>query len=91
VAKDEDTRRRMSTTLREFYDVQGIAPARFVHDLQRGQCGTKPDLDPVDAIVKPRPRGTRPGWPRPKLQRSRSPRQTDRRRWLATPSPGSSG
>jgi hypothetical protein len=36
VAEDEDARRRMSTTLREFYDMQGVAPAGLVHGLRHG-------------------------------------------------------
>jgi hypothetical protein len=35
VAEDEDTRCRMSTTLREFYDVHGVAPAELAHGLSR--------------------------------------------------------
>jgi hypothetical protein len=36
VAEDEDARRRMSTMLREFYDIRGDAPAGLAHGLQRG-------------------------------------------------------
>jgi hypothetical protein len=36
VAEDEDARCRMSTTLREFYDVHGVAPAGLAHGLRRG-------------------------------------------------------
>jgi hypothetical protein len=36
VAEDEDARRRMSTVLREFYDVHGDAPAELAHGLRRG-------------------------------------------------------
>jgi hypothetical protein len=31
VAEDEDTRRRMSTALREFYNTHGDAPAELAH------------------------------------------------------------
>jgi hypothetical protein len=36
VAKDEDARRCMSTTLREFYDADGVMPAELDHGLRRG-------------------------------------------------------
>jgi hypothetical protein len=36
VAEDEDDRRRMSTALREFYDVQGDAPTELAHGQRRG-------------------------------------------------------
>jgi hypothetical protein len=36
VAEDEDARRRMSTTLREFYDAHGVTPAGLAHGFQRG-------------------------------------------------------
>jgi hypothetical protein len=36
VAEDEDDRCRMSTTLREFYDVHGVAPAGLAHGLRHG-------------------------------------------------------
>jgi hypothetical protein len=36
VAEDVDTRRRMSSTLREFYDAQGTTLAGEAHGLQRG-------------------------------------------------------
>jgi hypothetical protein len=36
VAEDEDARRRMSTTLREFYDAHGVTPAELAHGLRRG-------------------------------------------------------
>jgi hypothetical protein len=36
VAKDEDARRCMSTTLREFYDADGVAPAELAHGLRCG-------------------------------------------------------
>jgi hypothetical protein len=36
VAEDEDTQRRMSTMLREFYDTQGVTPAGLAHGLRRG-------------------------------------------------------
>jgi hypothetical protein len=36
VADDEDTWHRVSSTLREFYAVQGTAPARETHDLRHG-------------------------------------------------------
>jgi hypothetical protein len=36
VAEDEDARHRMSTTLHEFYDVHGVAPAGLAHGLWRG-------------------------------------------------------
>jgi hypothetical protein len=35
VVKDEDARRRMSTTLREFYDAHGVTPAGLAHGLRR--------------------------------------------------------
>jgi hypothetical protein len=37
VAKDEDTRHRISTTLREFYDAHGVAVAEPAHGLRCGQ------------------------------------------------------
>jgi hypothetical protein len=37
VTEDEDTRRRMSTTLREFYDAHAVASAEPAHGLRRGQ------------------------------------------------------
>jgi hypothetical protein len=36
VAKNEDARCRMSTTLREFYDAHGVMPAELAHGLWRG-------------------------------------------------------
>jgi hypothetical protein len=36
VAEDVDARRRMSSTLCEFYDAQGTAPAGEAHGLRRG-------------------------------------------------------
>jgi hypothetical protein len=36
VAEDEDTRRRMSTVLREFYDTHGDAPVELAHGQRRG-------------------------------------------------------
>jgi hypothetical protein len=36
VAEDEDTRHRMSATLRKFYDAHGVAPVELVHGSQRG-------------------------------------------------------
>jgi hypothetical protein len=36
VAEDEDTRRRMRTMLREFYDAHGVTPAKLAHGLRRG-------------------------------------------------------
>jgi hypothetical protein len=35
VAKDEDARCRMSTTLREFYDAHGVMPVELAHGLRR--------------------------------------------------------
>jgi hypothetical protein len=37
VAEDEDTRRRMSTMLCEFYDAHGVAPVELAHGLRCGQ------------------------------------------------------
>jgi hypothetical protein len=34
VAEDEDARRHMSTTLRKFYDAQGVVPVRLDHGLR---------------------------------------------------------
>jgi hypothetical protein len=35
VAEDEDARRRMSNTLREFYNTHGVTPAELAHGLRR--------------------------------------------------------
>jgi hypothetical protein len=40
VAKDEANQRRASTTLSEFYDVHGGAPAKLAHDMQRSFVAT---------------------------------------------------